>query len=213
MTKTSRKNQTVKAFQSFLAAEEKKQKSGYIRVERQMIGAVNNRGKNLTCDQVKDYCDRYLQVIGEGGSKIVYGMDDIVIAFHKANSYYDNQIKRQVDIWNKVALTNNAKYFNPILSYGLHRGDKIDATDYRYLNKSFIVSQKAEIFSTIKQAIRRMYQLNNKAYTDSDIDEYYYNMEEAIWQAGAGDLKGENVGVIYDYWNDEYRTVFIDYGY
>lgn len=213
MTKTTRKNYSVKAFQTFLATEEKRQKSEYIRTERQMIGAVNNRGQNLSCEQVKDYCDRYLHIIGEGGSKLVYGMDNIAIAFHKNNDFYNNQIKKQVDIWNKIALTENAKYFNPILSYGLHRGDKLGSTDLRYLDKSFIVSQKAEVFSTIRQAIRKMYQLNSKLYTESDVENYYNNMKYAIKQAGAGDLKGENVGVIYDFWHYEYRTVFIDYGW
>lgn len=215
MTKTTRKNLMVKAFQTELANREKHNifNKEYIRTERKMIGAVNNRGENLSCEQVRDYCNRWLSVIGEGGSKIVYGMDDIVIALHKQNIFYNNQIKKQVEIWSKIALTPEAVYFNPVLSYGLHRGDKLSGNDSRYINNSFVVSQKAKVFATIEECIRQMYILNKSLFNSTDVEYYRKAMESAIHKAGAGDIKAENIGLIYDYSEGEYRAVFIDYGY
>ena len=214
MTKTTRKNLTVKAFQTLLAKKEKQTNGGkYYRLERQMIGAVNNRGENLSCDQVREFCENRLTLIGEGGSKLAFGMDDVVICFHKHRDCYGNQIKKQVETWQKIALNPISQFFNPVLSYGLHRGDKLTATDTRYIDKSFIVSQRAQIYSTVRQAIRTAFNLNQKPYTEGDIENYYMEMRTAIKSLGLGDIKGENVGVIFDYYNGEYRAVFIDYGF
>ena len=208
MTKTTRKNSTVKAFQTMLANIEKTD-GYYIRVERQMIGAVNNRGENLTCDKVKEYCNRYLHIIGSGLSKIAYGMDDIVICFNSKN--ITNQVKNQVEFWNRIALTEDAEYFNPVLSYGLHRGDKLYKNDNRYIDKSFIVSQKAELFATIDECIKNMFIFNKIPFTGRDITNYKRRLEAVAKRNNIEDIHNGNVGLIFDYSKGEYKTVFIDY--
>ena len=208
MTKTTRKNQTVKAFQTMLANIEKTD-GYYIRIERQMIGAVNNRGENLTCEQVKEYCNRYLHIIGRGLSKIAYGMDNIVICFNSKNII--NQVKNQVEFWSKIALTDDAEYFNPVLSYGLHRGDKLYKNDNRYIDKSFIVSQKAEVFETIEECIRNMFIFNKTAFDGRDVANYKRRLEAVAKRNNIADVKSNNVGLIFDYSKGEYKTVFIDY--
>ena len=212
MTKTNRKNQTIKAFQTMLSIEEKKYKNtdgAYIRVERQMIGAVSNRGENLTCEQVKDYCKRYLHIIGSGLSKIAYGMNDIVICFNSKN--ITNQVKNQVEFWNKIALTADADYFNPVLSYGLHRGDRLYKNDNRYIDKSFIVSQRAELFSTIDECIKNMFIFNKTPFNGRDITNHKRRLEAVAKRNNIKDVKSNNVGLIFDYNKGEYKTVFIDY--
>lgn len=212
MTKTTRKNQTVKAFQTMLSIEEKKYKNtdgAYIRVERQMIGAISNRGENLTCEQVKDYCHRYLQIIGKGVSKVAYGMDDIVICFNNKN--ITNQIKNQVELWNRIALTADAVYFSPVLSYGLHRGNKLYKNDNRYIDKSFIVSQKAELFPTIDECIKQMFIYNQAAFNGRDVANYKRRLEAVAKRYNITDIHNGNIGLIYDYSKGEYKAVFIDY--
>ena len=208
MTKTTRKNSTVKAFQTMLANIEKTD-GYYIRVERQMIGAVSNRGENLTCEQVKDYCIRYLHIIGRGLSKIAYGMNDIVICFNSRN--ITNQVKNQVEFWNKIALTDDAEYFNPVLSYGLHRGDKLYKDDNRYIDESFIVSQKADVFDTIEECIRKMFIYNQVAFDGRSVVNYKRKLEAVAKRYGIKDIHEGNIGLIFDYSKSEYKTVFIDY--
>ena len=209
MTKTTRKNATVKAFQTELTNREKKCNSQYYRIERKFIGAVNNRGENLTCEQVKDFCERYCNKIGEGLSKIAFGMDDVVICFNKHNIV--NQVKNQVDFWNKIALTDDADYFNPVLSYGLHRGYKLTKQDPRYIDKSFLVSQRAQTFATLDEAVRKMYTLNNKPFDNKTVDYYKTTLQDAAARYNIQDLHNGNFGMIYVYYKFEYRVVVLDY--
>lgn len=216
MTKTTRKNLTVKALQTFLATREKQVCYGAdeYRTERKLIGAVNNRGENLTCEMVKEYCERYLVILGEGASKIAYGTDHLAICFIK--DYYHeglgNQIAFQVKAWEKIALTDGAKYFNPVVSYGLHRGDKLSTKDERYINKSFIVSPKASFYGSIKEAITNAFKLNHTNYNSEMVDAYYNAMMRAADEFNIGDLHYNNIGVIFDYNTNQYRAVITDYG-
>lgn len=215
MTKTTRKNTTVKALQSHLASLEKSPiNHDDIRMERKLIGAVNNRGENLTCDDVKMYCENYLDVLGKGATKIAYGTQHLAICFIRDDYSLGlgNQIALQVKAWEQIALTDEAQYFNPILSYGLHRGDKLSNTDDRYLNKSFIVSQRASFYGSIKEAIINAYKLNCINYTKDMVNEYHKKMLEAARKYNIGDLHNENIGVIFDYSTGEYRAVITDYG-
>ena len=216
MTKTTRKNLTVKAFQTFLADYEKQfsATAEYIRMERKLIGAVNNRGENLNCEAVKEYCEKYLNILGAGASKIAYGTGHLAICFIKSDYVYalGNQIALQVKAWERIALTDEARYFNPVLSYGLHRGDKLNSRDERYLNKSFIVSQRAEFYGGIREAIIQSHKLNHIQYTPDTITAYYDAMMTAADKFNIGDLHCSNVGVIFDYNTNQYRAVITDYG-
>lgn len=216
MTKSTRKNLTVKAFQSFLAAREKQVFFGAddIRIERKLIGAVNNRGENLSCEAVREYCEQYLTVLGEGATKIAYGTKHLAICFIKNNYSYNlgNQIALQIKAWERIALTDEAKYFNPVLSYGLHRGDKLSNRDERYLNKSFIVSQQATFYGGIREAIIEAYKLNHINYNADMVNAYFNKMMEAADKFDIGDLHCNNVGVIFDYYSNQYKAVITDYG-
>lgn len=215
MTKTTRKNITVKALQTHLASLEKSLiNHDDIRTERRLIGAINNRGENLSCDAVKWYCESYLNVLGKGATKIAYGTQHLAICFIRDDYSLGlgNQIALQVKAWEQIALSDEAKYFNPILSYGLHRGDKLSDTDTRYLNKSFIVSQRASFYGSIKEAIINAYKLNHNKYTMDMVNEYHKKMMEAARKYNIGDLHSENIGVIFDYSVSEYRAVITDYG-
>ena len=156
MTKTTRDNQTIKALQTYLNDRYQKAKHTNLNdrdryyLERQLIGAVNNRNQNLDCNAVKQLAEQ-LEYLGEGATKIAYGTENLAICFisETASKCFGNQIAKQVNAYKKIALTKEAQYFNPIASYGLHRGDKLTTTDDRYLDRSFIVSPRAEFFETI----------------------------------------------------------------
>lgn len=216
MTKTTRKNLTVKSLQTFLAVREKQVYFGAddIRIERKLIGAVNNRGENLNCDAVREYCEQYLTVLGKGATKIAYGTEHLAICFIRDDYAYNlgNQIALQVKAWERIALTDEARYFNPILSYGLHRGDKLNTRDDRYLNKSFLVSPKAQFYDGICESIIEAYKLNHINYNADMVNAYYNKMMEAADKFDIGDLHCNNVGVIFDYHTNQYRAVITDYG-
>lgn len=216
MTKATRKNLTVKAFQTFLADYEKRfpATADYTRMERKLIGAVNNRGENLNCEAVNEYCEKYLNILGTGASKIAYGTGHLAICFIKDDYQpcFGNQIALQVKAWERIALTEEARYFNPVISYGLHRGDKLRTADERYLNKSFIVSQRAEFYGSIQEAIIQAHKLNHIQYTSDTITAYYNAMMAAADKYNIGDLHCYNVGVIFDYSARQYRAVITDYG-
>lgn len=216
MTKTTRKNLTVKALQTELALEAKSPLKRYdeTRMERKLIGAVNNRGENLTCEAVREYCEQHLSVLGKGATKIAYGTTHLAICFIRDDYAYNlgNQIALQVKAWERIALTDEAKYFNPILSYGLHRGDKLNTRDDRYLNKSFLVSQKATFYDGICESIIEAYKLNHINYNADMVNAYYNKMMEAADKFDIGDLHCNNVGVIFDYHTNQYRAVITDYG-
>lgn len=219
MTKTTRDNRTIKALQTELNTcyQKAKHTNIYIRdryyLERQLIGAVNNRDNNLNCEEVKTICEN-LEVLGEGATKIAYGTEHLAICFIKstAQKCFGNQIAKQITAYKKIALTPDAKYFNPVASYGLHRGDKLATTDARYLDKSFIVSPRAEMYNSITETIKKMYERNRQAYTAADIDEYRNELEKAAFKFKIGDLHNGNIGLIYDYSINRYRAVIIDYG-
>lgn len=216
MTKTTRKNFTVKALQTELALQEKNPFNYYteIRMERKLIGAVNNRGENLTCEAVREYCENHLEILGAGATKIAYGTKHLAICFILDDYAYclGNQIALQVKAWERIALTDEAKYFNPVVSYGLHRGDKLSNRDERYLNKSFIVSPKASFYGGIREAIINAFKLNHINYTVDTVDSYYNAMIAAADRFNIGDLHCNNVGVIFDYNTNQYRAVITDYG-
>lgn len=216
MTKTTRKNATVKALQTELAIQERNPFNPYdgIRTERKLIGAVNNRGENLTCEAVRDYCENHLEILGAGASKIAYGTKHLAVCFIKDEYSYNlgNQIALQIKAWERIALTDEAKYFNPILSYGLHRGDKLSNRDERYINKSFIVSPKADFYGGIREAIINAFKLNHINYNVDMVSNYYNAMIAAADKFNIGDLHCNNVGVIFDYNTNQYRAVITDYG-
>ena len=216
MTKTTRDNRTVKALQDELSYLKNSPCNDYdgIQAERQLIGAASNRGENLTCEQVRDYCNKYLPIIGKGATKIAYGTRHLAICFIRDDhsDFFGNQISLQVKVWKRVALTPEAQYFNPVISYGLHRGNKLSTTDERYLNKSFIVSQRAEFYDTIPEAIRQAFIKNCQQYTPDMITAYYDAMKAAADKYNIGDLHCDNAGVIFDYSRRKYRAVITDYG-
>lgn len=218
MTKTTRKNLTVKALQTELAYLEKSPLNAYckdtLRMERKLIGAVNNRGENLDYDAVMQYCKTQLQILGVGATKIAYGTDHLAICFIDANHEprFGNQIALQVKAWERIALSNEARFFNPVLSYGLHRGDKLHPMDKRYLNKSFIVSPKAQFYGGIRESIIATFKLNNQPYNKEGVDAYYTTLMKAADIHNIGDLHGNNVGVIFDFSINQYKTVITDYG-
>lgn len=216
MTKTTRKNLTVKALQTELALQEKCTLNLYsdVRMERKLIGAVNNRGENLTCQMVREYCENHLAVLGTGATKIAYGTKHLAICFILDDYVYNlgNQIALQIKAWERIALTDEAKYFNPVVSYGLHRGDKLNTKDERYLNKSFIVSPKASFYGGIREAIINAFKLNHINYNVDIVDTYYNAMMTAADKFNIGDLHCNNVGVIFDYNTNQYRAVITDYG-
>ena len=74
-----------------------------------------------------------------------------------------------------------------MLSYGLHRGDKLSNRDERYLNKSFIVSQRASFYGGIRESIIEAYKLNHINYSAEIIDRYYIAMLAAADKFDFGD--------------------------
>ena len=215
MTKTSRSNPMVKAMQTYLNAKSKNAifNKEALANQRKMIGADNNRNGNWTLEQLRQYCETSLEVLGNGATKIAYGSEDLAVCFIKANASkgLGNQIKSQVDAWKRISVTEDYIYFNPVLSYGAHRGDKLSTTDNRYLYASFIVSPKAHLSHDLTACIEDMFYRNRINPTPAMIDNYRNNLIQAARRYNIHDLHGENIGVVYDRDMCEWRAVIIDY--
>lgn len=215
MTKTDRHNPQVKAFQTYLNAKSKNAifNKQALENQRKMIGADNNRNGNWTLEELRQYCETSLEVLGNGATKIAYGSEDLAVCFIKANASQalGNQIKKQVEAWKRISVTEDYIYFNPVMSYGAHRGDKLSTTDSRYLYASFIVSQKAYLSHDLTACIEDMFYRNRVHATEDMIQAYRDRLLEAAHKYDIYDLHGENIGVIYDYDICEWRAVIIDY--
>lgn len=216
MTKC-KKNETVKAFNLFLTNSEKiAKKNGdfktaeMFRLMRRLTGQANNRGESVTIDDINDLCKGY-KIGGHGASKQVFIHDDLCIARVYSASTWDinqnvDQILNQIDFWNKIADTDDAVYFNPMITYGTHRGDKVGKGDKRTASVTYCISQRCMVRES--GDMRSFYEQKTGRNFDND----YRATAEAGRRHGLHDEHGGNFGIMYNHALHTYRIVWIDYG-
>ena len=211
-----KKNEAVKAFCAFLTAREKEMKRiqfqaryDEYRTMRKLTGQVNNRGEGFTVGDIMRICTSERRA-GAGASKEVYIYGDLCIAKINPFSGWRNrenidQILQQVALWNRIAETPDNIYFNPMLVYGAHRGDKVSKEDDRFKNVTFCVSQKCKTFDGGQVEFYEK-ETGRDFYTD------FEETKKAGKKLGLYDDHGGNFGIMYNYDLHTYRIVWIDYG-
>lgn len=187
----------------------------YFQNERALIGAANNRDQNWTLEDVKYYAETSLEILGRGASKIAYGTKNLAISFMKTDACecLGNQVIKQKDAWEKIKHTEDYIYFNPVISYGGHRGDKLSNMDKRSMYASFIVSPRAILTEDKLETVKEAFRLNrvNELIIQQQADAYLIRLQQAAERFNIYDLHSGNIGIIYDYDLREYRAVIIDY--
>lgn len=207
MKKTTRKNFTVKAFQTHLAKMEKQIPSiaKDTRFQRSIIGAANNRGDELKVEDVRKYFEDWTTA-NKKPDRIIYQLDWVTVTF--ANGFTAKPIKDAVLLWERIALTTDAEYFLPLMSYGLHRGDKLDVWDDRYIEATFSVSQRYRTLPTIAEAVRFAFNVNGIPFNANDVKAYTDRIKRAAKRNGVGNF---TAGVMYDYACEQYKAVICEY--
>lgn len=179
---------------------------------RQVIGS-SNKGHNefSTVEQMREYV--LDNQIGYGSNKIYarVGDTDIGIAI-PSNSKFSNQAYTQAQRYYYL-LDNKPEYleyFNPVYQLKQARGDKLVSSDDKFINKTAIVTQHAEVFSYTSDLIERYKDLTDK--TDEEIQERLDAINSILSELGYYDFQIENLGIIYNYASRCYDIVCIDYG-
>lgn len=212
---TIKKNESVKAFTKYL--------SKYNRKEWEM--AVNtNPNRGMVYDQTY-FLGKFSRCHGDGAgaTKVCHLLDDIVVKRHKPNGYLPevrngygtgNQLIDEAKCYERYALLPEADLLCPVLKYFTSKSDQVTATSETMQRNVVIVAQKAVYVDDADGACRKAEQLNAKhGYRGESYRSRYaklaefsksQNWRDAMYNCG-------NSGVIFDYYRNCYKAVFIDY--
>jgi len=135
---------------------------------------------------------------------------------HIFNGYgTGNQLIDEINCWEEYSDKPGADFLCPILKYFTSKSDKVPPTSETMLENVVIIAQKAvdvgDAYSFCWEAER----LNNiHGYIGTDSDERYRQLEKFAKEDNDWwDCMGNpgNSGVIFDYNQNCYKAVFIDY--
>ena len=153
-----------------------------------------------------------------GASKTCYILDNIVIKRQKpnCNKMFGNQVGAEIDCF----INANEKLRDvlcPILSYFKVKSDKVTDKDAKAYEKYLIISQKAIFIGYFEECCEKAFKMNE--------EEGYYNiynswydmlnrLSDILNDNNINDWEGHpcNSGIIFDYENNCYKPVLIDYG-
>lgn len=229
MATTSRKNASVKALQTFLAKNKKFIEQ--LQVEYQMI-STNLRMKNYTQEELKELYSRYVDNDDEeGASKVCHlkchngnKFETIVIKRHKMwgwlpSERYEhgkctgNQLIDEINCWLEYQDTKDSDYLCPILKYYTSKSDKVKAKSETMQNNVVIIAQQAKHVGACQSMCIKAYELNMELGIYDDYEARYNEMRAFSKKNGWRDAlrNGGNSGVIWDYAQNKWKCVFIDY--
>ena len=208
------KNQTSRAFCHFLTVTNN-------RPARRLTGQASNRGEQMGTEEILELCTS-LPCMGSGATKKCYfpvrGIA-VCIAGDAPNKSLGNQLKQQALLWERVARTDDSLFFNPVLRYQLHRGDKIRDVSTRFFAQSILISQQCIVRrDDWEEATAEAVKLNGSRYLDGygtnyTAAEYIDAVRGIAEKYGLWDVMHNrgNHGLLYDYSVSQYRPVIIDY--
>jgi hypothetical protein len=210
-----KKNEQMKAFSTMLNKTN--------RTEWEMTFNTNpNRGP--VCDQWEflQMFDRYGDNT-DGCSKAVHLLDYIVVKRHQRHGYIPeirnsrgtgNQLIDEINCFKLFADRPEADLLCPIFKWFTSKSDKVTATSETMQRNVVIIAQRAVKVGTAKAMCLKAEEMNREhgyhgesasarfrkleAFSDSQ------NWRDAVYNGG-------NSGVIFDYYRNCYKAVFIDY--
>ena len=180
------------------------------------INTNNQRGKVYTQEEL---LQMYPADNGDasGASKTCYVLDNIVIKRQKENScgYFGNQVAQEINCFVNAS-EKLRSVLCPILAYYKVKSDKVNDEDKKAYSKYIVISQKAIYIDTLENCIQEAYDLNsaNGFYNILDVNTMYKQIAKILNDNNINDWQGHpgNSGVIFDYENNCYKAVLIDYG-
>lgn len=224
-------NKFNKALQSYLASEKKHDFEAML--EWGLAFNTNNqRGKVYNQEELKDLYNRIGQ--HQGASKCTHinnhNGDEfkyIVIKRSRRNGYMPNvkqehadctgnQIIDEINCWEKYASNEEVSdLLCPILKFFKSKSDKVTSTSERMQDNNIIISQKAIATGDASEMCDLAETINYQEgyYADDDAYTRYDKLKELSDSMGWRDVlfNDGNSGVIFDYANNCYKAVFIDY--
>ena len=125
-----------------------------------------------------------------------------------------NQIIDEIKCWEKLAETPDADFLCPILKYFTCKSDKVTAVSDKMLEKCMIIAQKAVHVDDARSCCYEAARMNADAgLNGTPARERFKLMQDMADRQGWWDAigNGGNSGVIFDYAQNCYKAVFIDY--
>lgn len=210
-----KKNDSVKAFTNWLSKNN--------RTEWE-IGVNNNSNRGHVYDQhelLNMFSRHYGD--GEGATKVCHCLEHIVVKRHKRHGYCPeirnergtgNQLIDEAKFYELVAMLPDADLLCPVLKYFTSKSDKVSATSETMQHNVVIVAQKAVKIGDASYCCRKAEQLNREhGYKGEDAMTRYRKLEKLSESQNWRDAlyNGGNSGVIFDYAQNCYKAVFVDY--
>lgn len=229
---TSRKNPAVKAIQAVMAANKKYDAA--VLTEWELACNTNkNRGHVYSQNEVKTLYSRDSWDGEHGATKTCHitshtgdSFQYIVVKRHQTGGYIDehaedpnspltgNQLIDEINCWLQYEDKAESDLLCPILKYFTSKSDKVSAVSEKMQENVVIIAQRAVYVSRAKNACYQAEQLNDaNGLTGEDADTRYEKMSAFSKRQGWRDAlyNGGNSGVIFDYAQNCYKAVFIDY--
>lgn len=223
---TTRKNPTVKAFQTFLSNEATKGN----KVARYEHNVCSYTAKdswdrpnrhNYTQEEIINNPDFSRKYGGScGATKRTHCLDYIVVKRYKWNGFEfwgegcGNQLIDEINCWNRLAETPDADYLCPILKYFTCKSDKVKPLADKMKEKVVIIAIKAVFVGDLREACREAERRNKaEGFKGETYETRKTKLLDLSERMGWRDVEwnGGNSGVIFDHAKNCYKAVFIDY--
>ena len=125
-----------------------------------------------------------------------------------------NQVIEEIKTWEYFAGRDESDFLSPVLRWGYVRGDKVSPLDERNKEECYIVAQKAVKVGQMKKMCEMAEKMNNDEFIFGEsAEDRYHALCNFADDQGWWDVKvnGGNCGVIFDYSQNCYKAVIIDY--
>lgn len=125
-----------------------------------------------------------------------------------------NQLIDEIECWNRLAETPDADYLCPILKYFTAKSDKCKPLSDKMKERVIIIAQKAVYVDNLKGACLNAEERNRReGYNGTSARVRIQQLNDFADEMGWRDVQYNcgNSGVIFDYSQNCYKAVFIDY--
>ena len=222
----AKKNERVKALQSFMASAKKADAQTELEWEMTFNTNGSRNYKVYSQELINELYDRY-NGNASGATKVCHtrchngsSFQYIVVKRFKEGGWCPawegsgNQLIDEIDAWNRFADKTESDFLCPVLKYFKSKSDKVSARSEKMRENVVIIAQKAVYVSDCWHCCKEAYRLNQDAgiYCEG-AQERYDILEDFADKMSWRDVMENpgNCGVIYDYSQKRYKAVFIDY--
>lgn len=225
----AKKNQFNKSLQGFLAKQKNvdaeallewelacntSPKCGHIYNQKELFNLYDrfgqSQGASKACHLINHEGDDFKYIILK--RHLEWGYIPDVSREH--NACTGNQLLDEINCWERLAGTEEADLLCPILKYFKSKSDKVTSTSETMQHNIIIISQRAEYVGDARECCLKAEKLNLEQNLNGEsrfsrlakLEQLSVKMgwRDALYNCG-------NSGVIFDYSQNCYKAVFIDY--